>query len=171
MASVIARKGQGAAVVNAARRAFSAELPATPCRAQAQTHAFTWAGPQQWLVSAGGGDSDALARQLADAFSGLASVAAQGDGRAVLRISGPHARDVLAKGLPIDLHESVFKPGDTALSVIAHIGVQVTQIDAAPTYEIILPRSFAGSFWHWLTLSAGEYGYAVSAPVAAGGRG
>lgn len=171
MASVIARKGQSAALAAAARRAFGVELPVTPRRAEAQGLALTWAGPQQWLASTGGGDSDALARELAAAFTGLASVTAQGDGRAVLRLSGPRARDTLAKGLPVDLHESVFKPGDTALSLIAHMGVQITQLDVAPTYEIALMRSFAGSFWHWLTLSAGEYGYEASAPVAASGRG
>jgi methylglutamate dehydrogenase subunit D len=171
MASAIARKGQGAALALATKRAFGVELPAAPRRVETPTFAFTWAGPQQWLVSAGGGDSDALAQRLAALFTGLAAVSAQGDGRAALRISGPRARDTLAKGLPLDLDASVFAPGNTALSLIMHVGVQITQIDAAPTYEIMLPRSFAGSFWHWLTLSAGEYGYEVSAPLAAGGRG
>ena len=163
MASVITRKGQSSALAAAARRAFGVELPVSPRRIETQAIAFTWCGPRQWLASAGGGDSDALAQKLAVAFTNLASITAQGDGRAVLRLSGPRASDTLAKGLPLDLHELIFKPGDTALSVIAHISVQITQIDAAPTYEVIAPRSFAGSFWHWLTLSAGEYGYEVGA--------
>ena len=168
MASVMARKGGGDALAAIARRAFGVEPPETPRRIESAALAFTWAGPRQWLVTRGGGDSDALARDLAGHFTNLAAITAQGDGRAVLRISGPRARDVLAKGLPLDLHERVFTAGDTALSVIAHMGVQITQLDAAPTYEITLMRSFAGSFWRWLTLSAGEYGYLVEAPLAAG---
>ena len=164
MVSVIARKGQSAALAAAARRAFGAELPTTPRRVEARDLAFIWAGPEQWVVVAGRGDNDALARMLAGEFKGFASLAAQGDGRATLRISGPRARDALAKGLPLDLHEHAFKPGDTGLSVIANMGVQITQLDDAPTYEIALPRSFAKSFWHWLTLSAGEYGYEVGTP-------
>ena len=166
LASVIARKGQAAALALAAQRAFFLDLPVAPRRAGTPHLAFTSAGPGQWLASDSGGDSDALASRLTAAFSGLAAVAAHGDGRAVLRIAGPRARDTLAKGLPLDLHERAFKPGDTAMSVIAHMGVHITQLDAAPSYEIILPRSFAASFWHWLTAAAGEFGYETEAPLA-----
>ena len=170
MTSIMLRKGQGTALAAAARAAFDTDLPQVPRCVEARGLAFAWAGPGQWLATAAGGDSDALAAKLAAAFAGRASVTAQGDGRAVLRISGPRARDVLAKGLPLDLHERAFRPGDTALSVLAHMGVQITQIDGVPSYDILLMRSFAGSFWHWLTLSAAEYGYEVGAPLATGGQ-
>ena len=60
--------------------------------------------------------------------------------------------------MPIDLHPRAFKPGDTAVTCVAHIGVQLWQIDDAPTYEFAVARSLAQSFWHWLEASAAEYG-------------
>ena len=164
IASLVARKGQAAAVVAMARRMLGHELPLMPRRITAGDLAFLWAGPSQWLVLSSGGDSDALAARLADMFAGIASVCAQGDGRGVLRLSGPQARAVLAKVLPLDLHERAFKPGDTALSVIGQMGVQISCLDAAPTFELVTARSFAGSLWRLLTQSAGEYGYVVEAP-------
>ena len=160
-ASLIARKGKAPDLAAAARRAFGLDPPETPRCAAAAGLTFLWAGPDQWMVRADGGDSDALAARLSQTFDGLASAAAQGDGRAALRVSGPRARDALAKGLPIDLHETVFKPGDVALSVVHHIGVHLWQVDDAPTYDIALFRSFAGSFWRWITVSSAEFGYDV----------
>ena len=52
-------------------------------------------------------------------------------------------RDVLAKGVPIDLHPKVFKPGDVAVTLIAYIGVQIDMLDDT-TYQLTAPRSMAG---------------------------
>jgi heterotetrameric sarcosine oxidase gamma subunit len=79
----------------------------------------------------------------------------------VLRIGGPRARAALAKGCPLDLHPRAFGPGDTAVTAIAHVGVQLWQLDDAPTYELAVPRSMAKSFWTWLSASAAEFGLAV----------
>ena len=40
---------------------------------------------------------------LREALSGLASVTSQSDGRTIIRIGGPKAREALAKGVPLDL--------------------------------------------------------------------
>jgi sarcosine oxidase subunit gamma len=75
-------------------------------------------------------------------------------------------RETLAKGCPVDLHPRAFEPGDTALTAIAHMGVQLWQGDAAPTYELFVTRSMAGSFAEWLLAAAAEFGLEVydSAP-------
>ena len=70
-------------------------------------------------------------------------------------------RDVLAKGVPVDLHPNVFKPGDVANTQIAYVGVQIDMLDGAPTYQLAAPRSMAGTFWSWLAASAAEFGYDV----------
>ena len=79
----------------------------------------------------------------------------------MLRLSGPRVRDVLAKGVPLDLHPKVFKPGDVATTLVAYIGVQTRPARRAPTYQLTAPRSMAGSFWSWLSASAAEFGYDV----------
>jgi len=85
----------------------------------------------------------------------------QGDGRLIVEVAGPRARDALAKGIAIDLDASAFKVGDAAQTSAAHIGLQIALIDDIPTFEIISARSTAGSFWSWLVASAAEYGIEI----------
>jgi heterotetrameric sarcosine oxidase gamma subunit len=159
LATVIARKGEAKAAAEAAKDAFGIDLPVTPRRVERDGIAFLWAGPEQWLAVAGPGrPAGQFENMLAGVFDGHAAVTEQSDGRTIIRISGPNARDALAKGLPIDLHPRAFKPGDTALTLAAHIGLQIWQIDEAPTYEIAVFRGFARSFWHFLLEAAAENG-------------
>ena len=162
--SLIARKGMATAVAAAARAAYGVALPLKPGSERSGAMTFIWAGPERWLVIAEDRSSEELAQSLRSVFAGLAAIAEQGDGRALIRISGPRARDVLAKILTIDLHPRVFRRGDTAITGAAHLEVQIWQVDDQPSYEIALFRGFAGSFWHWLIASAAEYGYEVVAP-------
>jgi sarcosine oxidase subunit gamma len=100
---------------------------------------------------------EALAKQLV----GHAAITEQSDSKAVIRISGARARDVMAKGCSLDLHSRVFKPGDAATTAVALIDCQLWQIDDAPSYDLAVPSSFAESFWSWLAASAAEFGYSV----------
>jgi methylglutamate dehydrogenase subunit D len=159
IATIIARKGKAQAVRAAAKDAFGVELPTVPRRIESDRIAFIWAGPEQWLAVAGPGNPPGhFETMLAGIFDGLASISEQSDGRTVIRISGPRARDALAKGLPIDLHPRTFRTGDTALTLAAHIGAQIWQVDDAPTYDIAVFRGFARSFWNFLTEASAEYG-------------
>ena len=163
LASVIARKGKAAQANEACRRSFGVELPRVPRRVEGRDIELLWTGPGQWMAllrrDLPPGELEA---RLAAVFAGLASVAEQSDGRSIIRVAGPKARDALAKGLPIDLHPRAFRPGDTALTVAALIGVQIWQVDDVPTYEIAVFRGFARSFWHFLTESAAEFGYEIA---------
>jgi heterotetrameric sarcosine oxidase gamma subunit len=164
MVSIMARKGKAAAASAAAWANFGVALPGTPRRVDGKGFAFIWAGRQRWLAVARNQRSEESAKMLAGVFSGLASVAEQGDGRALIRIRGPRVRDVLAKGVTIDLHPRAFRPGDTAVTIADHLEVQIWQLDPSPTYEIAVARSFAHDFWRWLTQSAAEFGYAIETP-------
>ena len=159
--SIMARKDKAEAAAEAARASFGATLPLRPCRVSGKDIAFIWSGPERWIAIAPRRSSEDLAKLLGGALSGLAAVAEQGDGRVVIRIAGQRARDVLAKVLAIDLHPRAFRAGDTAVTGAAHLEVQIWQLDDGPTYELMLFRGFAQSFWHWLTQSAAEYGYEV----------
>jgi sarcosine oxidase subunit gamma len=161
LATVMVRKGRQADLAAAAERAYGVALPAGPKLAAGPKAGFIGTGPGQWFVVSESLRNGALARNLAENFRGLASISDQSDGRAVVRLSGPKARGVLAKGLPIDLDPRVFKPGDAATSVISYIGVQLWQVDETPTYDIAVFRGFAESFWGWLTASAAEFGAVV----------
>ncbi len=164
LATVTARNGRRGALLDATRSAFGAELPATPRRAEGRDIAFIWSGPDQWLVYKHPAPSEGMEAFLATRFAGLASLVDQSHGRTLLRACGPHIRDALAKGVPVDLHPRVFKVGDAAATLVSHIPVHLWQIDDGPSYEFAVARSLAQSFWHWLEASAAEYGLELVDP-------
>ncbi len=163
LASVLAHKGRIEALARRVSEVYGINLPREPRRASAGPTAFVWSGPGQWLAVTEGVGGPAFEGRLRERLPGLASVSDQSDGRAVIRISGPRARDMLAKGLPIDLHPRAFAPGHAAVTLAAHVGVHIWQLDAVPTYEIAVFRSYAASFWDWLMEAGAESGIDVEA--------
>ena len=93
-------------------------------------------------------------------LDGLASVSDQSHGRVVIRVAGAKARDVLAKGTPVDLHPDAFPVGTSAMTQMAHVGVHLTRV-AEDAYDLSVFRGFAESFWEWITEQAEEFGYQV----------
>jgi sarcosine oxidase subunit gamma len=109
---------------------------------------YLWAGPESWLAIAE--DDPDFDLKLASRCSGLAAVTDQSDGRALLQIKGPNVRDALAKLLPIDLHPSAFPPDATALTLAAHIPVQIWQ-SADDVFELACFRSYAETLYEALS--------------------
>jgi heterotetrameric sarcosine oxidase gamma subunit len=144
--SVLARKGGMRALMDAAG------VLDAPRRSGAGGVTALGIGPGRWLFLHQSMD------QLAQ-LSGMASLSDHSDGYAVFELWGPRAREILAKGVPVDLHPTVFT--DTvAVTIIAHIGAVVWQ-SAPDHFSIAIFRSYAGSFWHWLAASAAEFGLVV----------
>ncbi len=141
--TVIARAGQGEATA-AALGGYTAQ----------------WAGPEQYFVLAESRGEGALYRELRAKLSGLASVSDQSHGRVILRVAGPKARAVLAKGTPVDLHPADFPVGKSVLTQMAHVGVHLTRV-AGDAYDVSVFRGFSESFWEWITEQAEEFGYQV----------
>jgi methylglutamate dehydrogenase subunit D len=118
------------------------------------------AGPEQYFLIAEGKKEGTHYRDLKKKLAGLASVSDQSHGRVVIRIAGPKARSVLAKGTPVDVHESVFAVGQSALTQMAHVGVHLTRV-GRDAFDLSVFRGFSESFWEWLTSQAAEFGYQV----------
>ena len=161
-ASVIAKRGKRFALVNAVNTAFGVALPDGPRRAARGSVTFAGTGPDRWMASAEGSDAAGFAAKVRARIGPFAAVSDQSDARLVVRLSGPRVREVLAKGVPIDLHPKAFRPGDVACTMVGHITTQIDMLDDAPAYQLAVPRSMAGSFWSWLTASAAEFGHDVS---------
>ena len=159
LASVVARRDQRDALGRKVAERYGLQLPDGPRRSTAGSVTFAGVAPGQWVASTEGA-ADFVTGVRSDLGS-LAAVADQSDSRLVVRLSGPRVRDVLVKGLAVDLHPRAFKLGDVAVTLVAHIGVQIDMLDDAPTYQLAAARSMAGSFWSWLTASAAEFGYDV----------
>jgi methylglutamate dehydrogenase subunit D len=161
LCNVLARRDAEAQLADRVRQHFGVALPSEPRHTATSPVAFAWAGPSQWLALGQETDGRAFELQLRASLAGVASVIDQSDDRAIVRVGGPRARDALAKGLHIDLHPSAFRPGDAAVTAVAYIGVHFWQIDASPTYEFAVFRSFAVAFWDWIVQAAAEFGVAV----------
>jgi len=158
LVSVIARKGKAQSLTSAVKQAFGIDLPDKPQLARGKSVSFLWSGHQHWLAVA---DEDDLMSKLTRELAGLASLSDQSDSRVIVGLSGVAARQTLAKLVPIDLHPRAFRPNDTALTLFGHIAGQITQIDDAPTYELMAPRSFADSFVHDVLAAGAEFGVDV----------
>ena len=121
-----------------------------------------WMGPDEWLVMAPIAARARIFGNLFRALDGMAAAATEvGDAIAVIGLSGPNARDVLAKGCTIDLHPRVFGSGRCVRTLLAKIGVTLHQIGAAPGFEIHVHRSYADYAWRWLEDAGQEYGVAI----------
>jgi methylglutamate dehydrogenase subunit D len=140
LASVIARKDRGGAIDDALKGIKNARV--------------MWAGADQYFVE--GMALVDLKAKLGD----NASVIDQSHGRVVIRVAGPKARAVLAKGTPVDLHDNQFPVGKSALTQMAHVGVHITRTDQ-DEFTLSMFRGFSESFWEWLEISASQFGFQV----------
>jgi len=149
MISVATPRGGAAALAQALHDHAGLTPPAPGCWVGDDTLALLWAAPGQFLAV---GDAAATQR-LADALSERALLIDLTGARVVVRLAGPSMRDILARLVPLDLHPRAMRPGRVASTIAAHIGVQVWQIDAAPTYDLAGPVSYAGSLLRALELA------------------
>lgn len=157
--SITARKGCLDALRAKIKEQYGLDLPDASRAVAGEKVSIIWAGPDQWVVTAPDPETRDLEFELREVLGGLASVVDQSSGRTVIRISGERARDVLAKGLPLDLHPKAFQPGHAAITHIDHIGAMFWQLDASPVYEVAVFRSFTESFADWLVHSAHEFAH------------
>ena len=138
------------------------ECPVTPgvCNANEHTQ-VAWNGPNSWMIIAS--DEAAkrkpgeLLKSLQKAVGGLGAVVDQSHGRCALRLSGAHARKVMAKNTSIDLHPLAFAAGQCALTSVAHMSALVIQVDDTPSYDLFVARSLARSFAHAIEHACHEF--------------
>jgi methylglutamate dehydrogenase subunit D len=162
LATIIARRGETQNLKRAIVAAFGLALPEGSHVVTKDGVSFAGIGVGKWLAAAQGPAAVDYASRLREHLMAVASIADQSDGRVVLRLSGERVREVLAKGIPLDLHPRKFKAGDFASTVISQMGVQIQQLDDQPTFQLIAFRSFAGSLLSWLTKSAAQFGYEIA---------
>lgn len=101
-----------------------------------------------------------VAMVVGGARPGEGRVADQSGGFVLLRLAGPAAAEVLARGCRLDLHEAAFPPGSVARTPIAQVAVILHR--ATPTtFELLVPATLAHSFTQFLTTAAAPFGCAV----------
>ena len=154
------------AFVAQAQHTFGVTLPVV-ANATAKSDALSalWLGPTSWLLVARGPlplVEFASRRDALNAAGGaLFDVSAS---RAAWTLTGPHAAKVLAKGCPLDFHPRAFAAGTCAQSVLGQVNALFEKHDEAPTFTVMVARSYARDAWRGLCLSAAQYGYDVLPP-------
>jgi sarcosine oxidase subunit gamma len=155
------------AFMAAVGRVLDLLLPGEPgTSAVKEQIAALWLGPDQWLVTCPAADAGRLVGAMREALRDVhAAITDVTDGRIAFRLAGPSARDVLAKGCPLDLHPHVFPPGSCAQSLLAKATVLIHLVDdALPTgavLDVYVARSFASYLWIWLEDAGREYGVQI----------
>jgi len=123
-----------AALTSALERVLECALPRTPNMFAVASSALKvlWLGPDEWLSSRPDGAKPRCAGFAARAGDGFATVIELGSGQTVIEMFGVRAREIIAKGCPLDLHPRVFEAGCCAQSRLARTLVTIAQIDASP---------------------------------------
>jgi methylglutamate dehydrogenase subunit D len=103
-----------------------------------------------WII---GPENDDIGGKL----GGAAVMTSLSHSRTRIFLDGVPARDVLAKGIPLDFHPTAFKPGMFALTGLHHTPVLVHCV-SGNRFEIYALRTFAMSLWDWLRDAALEFG-------------
>ena len=151
--------------VKAAERVLGQTVPLAANTYSSGAHRVYWLGPDEWLVETDIGNSAALGGELTAALAGAsAAVNDVSGGHVALRLDGPDARAVLAKGCTLDLHPREFGPGQCARAALARATVLLAANDGTPACTIIVGRSFSDYLRRWLTRAARTHGARFQKP-------
>ncbi|MCP5087777.1 MAG: hypothetical protein GY952_13370 [Rhodobacteraceae bacterium] len=151
---VSAWRDAAAKVFDLVGKTFNIDVP-EDCKAESgsdQVTAFRVAPRRLMIVS---GTPELLSTLRGAIAEEEGAVSQQGRSRVRLRLSGPGAAALLSRGAPVDLDESVLPAGSFAQTCIHHMGVLIHRVAAEKeAFDIYVLRSFALSFWQWLSESA-----------------
>ena len=117
---------------------------------------LAWMSPDELLVMVPYGEAEAAVATMSETLAGSHFLAVNvSDARAVFRIEGPGAREVLAKGAPVDLSPAAFGPGEIRRTRLGQVAAAfwMTGEDA---FELVCFRSVAGYMFDWLSVAAAE---------------
>lgn len=120
-------------------------------------------GPEQHWI-AGPQRDDLEAKLMATLPPVLSAVTDLSHSRSRIFIEGPAAREVLSRGIALDLHPAQFGPGRFALTGLHHTPVLLYRA-TADDYEIWAMRTFAHTVWDWLADAALPFGYDIAPPA------
>ena len=121
--------------------------------------------PDRWLLLTAADVAGATAARWQERFAGLAVAVDQSAGLAALLLTGPNARDLLARGCRLDLAGDRFSSGRAAATSIAQVA---TILAALPAGILILtPASTARHLHEWLLATARPFGLAPSLEISA----
>jgi sarcosine oxidase subunit gamma len=118
--------------------------------------AALWLGPDEWLVVGPPGAGPEIVAELHRALDGpRRSVVDVSANRATLEVSGPRAKDIMAKGCGLDLDRRVWQAGSCAQTLLARVPVILHEREQAT--RVLIRPSFSNYLVDWLLEAAVEF--------------
>lgn len=144
-----------AGLIAAVEAAGGVKIPATRRIETEGDRRLAWMSPDELLLFLPGRDVPATLGALRENFGDDFAMAVDlSDARALFRLEGPGAREVLAKAAPVDLHPDFFGLGDFRRTRLGQVAAAFGQVGDAPeAFELVCFRSLGGHMAAWLDLA------------------
>jgi sarcosine oxidase subunit gamma len=141
--------------MTAAKAVLGVDLPKEPRTSVSWGDAkILWLSPDQWLITCPRAKAqeltDAMMKELGDTHSLAVNVS---DMRAIIRLEGEFAREVVMKGSTLDLTDGEYTPGTVRRMRFAEIAA-LLHIVEDNVIDIYVFRSYAHYAWDFLVKAA-----------------
>lgn len=145
-----------AAFRSAVTDATGADLPEMRRFVSTEGGGVGWMSPDELLLVCAYEDAPRLAARLSDALAGEHHLAVDvSDARTALRIEGEGARELIAKGAPVDMAPGAFGPGDLRRSRLGQVAAAFW-LDESGVFTLVCFRSVGRYVFDWLKASASD---------------
>lgn len=142
------------AVKASATKATGASMPAMNCIETSGTNGLCWMSPDELLVMCAYDEIETTLAKMQKILEKTHAMAVNvSDARAVFRVSGPYAREVMGKLCPVDLSPEAFKLGMFRRSRMAQVPAAFWMCDEQ-SFQIICFRSVADYVFELLKVAA-----------------
>ena len=154
-----------ASFASAVQTATGLELPAAANTvSNGSMWQILWLGPNEWWITGPDGEADSLVEALRANFAGQHATACDvSESRAIVALKGPRAREVLMRGVSLDLHPRAFRVGQCAQTGVSRANALIHLVDDTPTFEVYVLKSFSDYLWRWLEIVSRDFNLAIEA--------
>jgi heterotetrameric sarcosine oxidase gamma subunit len=113
--------------------------------------------PERWLLLRASQPAGSAASLWVEACAGAGASIDLSSALAVLHLTGPAAREVLARGCRLDLHPRAFPVGSAAATLVAQVSVILAALPSG--WLLLSPATTARHFHEWLAAAAKPFGF------------
>ena len=143
-----------AAVKDAVKSVVGLGMPSTRTIESGEFGAVAWMSPDELLLMVDYDQAGPMVSKLQELLEGEHFMAVNvSDARATFTLEGQGAREVLAKGAPVDISPDVFGKGEIRRSRIGQIAAAFWTLDGE-TFEVVCFRSVGAFMFDWLSNAA-----------------
>lgn len=156
MSAMISLRGdfQDAKFQRGVKAVTGAAMPSVRKVTTGDTGSALWMSPDELLLLTAYTQADFSLATLEAKLKGSHFMATNlSDARAQFVLTGRGAREVLAKGAPIDLSSAAFGPGDLRRTRIGQLAAAIWTVDGKE-FNLVCFRSVAGFMFDWLKTAA-----------------